>query len=183
MRRSVAITACVVTVFAGCGSPRQGAVPADDQDAITLEEVLAVDPDEVHRALAECLRGKGWPATIDEAGGAVVSEVAEGQDLAYDRAMMECQQEAVEAGLVPDPGRPPAEDLVRYFYERDLEYHDCLERHGYPVTDPPSWDRYLAMSASPHEYWAPNQLVFEAAMASGSTELLQDAARDCPSPD
>lgn len=182
-RRVAAIVALTVVV-AACGTGDLADTGSTNaSDTLTLEELLAVDPVAIHRAFAECLRAKGWSATIDETSGAVVSEVAEGQEPAYDRAAQECQQASVEAGLTPDPDRPVAEDVVRYFYERDLAYHDCLASHGYPVTDPPSWDRYLAMSADVGEFWAPNQLVFEAAMASGSTELLQDAARDCPPAD
>jgi len=92
--------------------------------------------------LAMCYAEFGVPARVVGPGHLEVYSTAEQSSVA-NQAHLECEQRAVDDGLIADPMYFPPERL-RLWYRAYVEVaYECLVAHGYPTTPPPSMDAWV----------------------------------------
>jgi len=181
--RLLTVLASLLLVAAAC-SPSGGSGESDAAVPGPSDPVQPSDfpgPEEWARSYGECLRNKGWNVTIEGDGVGVDAETPEQRAVAAADGK-DCDAEMIEAGVVPDPRRPPSEAYVRDLYEAALEYRDCLVSNGYPAPDAPSWESFLDARLNASEgnrSWDPLSLVAEA----GDVEVLREAHVLCEGDD
>lgn len=89
--------------------------------------------DEQKAALAQCLEDRGWSTTYDAASGAVVTEVPDDQQSAFEKDQAECGE--LSGASRDEPLTHEQFDLVFEWYER---IGVCLEDNGWDVPPAPS---------------------------------------------
>lgn len=141
----------------------------------------------MNRLFWECMREKGWQVTLEEgaAGYVTFEDVAEDQESLQTEDDLACTEEINRSGVLPDPRRPPSEELVRLWFDAQVAIAGCLADRGYPTPDIPSWTTYyaVALGGGPQTSaeggrWDPMSLVREAARA-GDEKMRENATVDC----
>lgn len=95
-------------------------------------------------AQAECLTEQGFTSTASSDG--VQTSVTTDQTDAFEAASTLCQ-ERVEAELGPDPAAAVlTEEQLGERYDELLDVQECLAEAGYPVTEPPTRESWVAAS-------------------------------------
>jgi hypothetical protein len=95
------------------------------------------------------------------------------QDLQL-RVSRACQESAVERGHFFRIAR--TDDLGRRVHAGFLDVHACMVSNGFPVTEPPSEETFLADWTDGGEHWHP----YEATPFGGSLSVSPDAEGDIP---
>lgn len=160
MSRWLMVGLSLLLVMAACSSSgnatgRNQAAPGLF-DPVQLDEIP--DFDEWARVYAACMRGKGWNATIEDDGGVAIDDRTADQRVLAQVDREECNAEMVESGVIPDPRRPPSEEIVRDVYDLALELRACFVENGYAVPEAPSWETFLesTLNSSEEEHpWNP----------------------------
>lgn len=133
----------VVLVVTACSPSNDGAgiqtATTGPADPVQLRQLP--DAGVVARALGECMRERGWEVVIDDTG-VEFGPLPDEQDDARKKDMRECDDALVESGVIPDPERPPSDEILRGVYAEELAFSACLVDNGYPVPDVPSWETY-----------------------------------------
>lgn len=92
--------------------------------------------------MAQCLTDQGFPANWDAEEGAMVVDVASGQDRDYDQATQVC---TTTVGAAPTP--PPWTDQqLEDIYRQSLDAYSCLQEQGYDPPEPPTLQRFLEVA-------------------------------------
>jgi len=101
---------------------------------------------------AECYAEFGIPARVLGPGSLELPYAPEQESLA-NKAHMECEQRAIDQGIIADPMFHPPERL-RLWYRALVEVaYECLVANGFPTTPPPSMDVWV--EAFPNT-WVPH---------------------------
>jgi hypothetical protein len=91
---------------------------------------------------AECYAEFGIAARVLGPGHLELPYAPEQESLANE-AHVECEQRAIDQGLIPDPMQFPPERL-RLWYRAYVEVaYECLVANGYPTSPPPSMDVWV----------------------------------------
>lgn len=130
--------------------------------------------DEWAAAFIQCMADRGFEVELGDPadGDSVRSDVSAEQRPAYMAATEECD---MVVGILPS--EPLTSEEISAEYDRQLGIAQCLREIGYPVTDPPSRELYVA------DYNSPEGLHWEAYLAVLDTMTRQDylnAAAVCP---
>ncbi|NOX23449.1 MAG: hypothetical protein GXP36_10205, partial [Actinobacteria bacterium] len=180
MTRWLMVGLSLMLVMAACSSSDE--VTGRNQAAPGLFDPVQLDeipgPDEWARVYAACMQGKGWNATIEDDGGVAIDDrTSELRALAQvDRE--ECNAEMVESGVIPDPRRPPSEEIVQDAYDVALKLRTCLIENGYAVPAAPSWETFresMLNSSEERPPWNP----LTALGAVEGVELAREAHLVC----
>ena len=120
---------------------------------------------EQQRALADCLAEDGWKVTFDESTGAVVAEVSSAQEDTYDAALEACSK---RIGVSFDGEL--TEEQMETVYEWYKAIAVCLDEHGWPVPDQPTFSTFSdTYDTNP---WIP--------WVEVPSSEMPDATRKCP---
>jgi len=135
LRRTVCLTVGVILVVVAeaCAGPVSGG-SADEVGLPVID--LKVYSTELNACLAE----RGFVALPDPAGG-YTFRVGEQFD-AFQEATTVCNRQLTEAGILSDVQQLSERQLV-VLYRLALGINDCLAEHGYPVSPPPSEDKFV----------------------------------------
>lgn len=151
-----------IVALAACSADDAGPPPPPDPQASTASaQTPSAEPDRraeldtieaYYPRLADCLTGKGFPATWDPVEGAMQVEVGGEQQMdAADEADAACQEE-----LGPKPTRAPLADAeVEGIYDQSVEAYECLVEQGYEPEEPPTKELWLAEYPSGNA-WEPH---------------------------
>lgn len=122
-------------------------------DPPSVDIVRVVDPDEQLDLVAECMQEEGWPATAVKDGGLQYQNIPE-QKSAMDEAFYVCFAQYPLAEEYLAVGEEYYKELYAY-YTKELK--PCLERQGVEVSEPPTWDSWMAVvETGSSDYWNPN---------------------------
>lgn len=96
-------------------------------------------PEHLH-FLASCLESVGFK--VDVRDGAIIARPAPEQADYYDEAQSQCEQDAIDGGLVREL-HDPSDDELAAWYEAHFLTYQCLVEKGFPTSPPPSMDSYI----------------------------------------
>lgn len=117
-----------------------------------VEFVRFIDPAEFGRVLAQCVRDQGFQAEETFDGGVTYEPVPDDQVLALEEAIYRCD---VAYPVHPRYLVPLNQEQIRKTYDYWVtEVAPCLTAEGYDVSEPPSWETFLA-SHNTSEAWTP----------------------------
>ena len=142
-----------------------GCAGTNDREPDSLELGDLFSSKEDQRAIAACLRDKGWDAEYNANDGTVTTKVKPDQDSAYEGDMQDCLH---EVGIEADGQLSAAEyDLA---YEWYSEIATCLSGAGWEV--PPQPTRQKFASTYDSAPWIPWSMV--------PAEEMRNARKACP---
>lgn len=123
-------------------------------------------------ALKSCLDEAGFPATV-AADGSLEWAQPPGQEGSADRAFQACKKRVEDAGLFASrPGQPTRNEL-RSQYDALVQLKACLERQGFTIGEPPSFDVYAEAQGG---NWHPYESL------PHTPQDLERAEKACPQP-
>lgn len=118
------------------------------------QEYWEVDWFEVTALLVECANDQGLPLYVSPSGDGVFGFGDAGGHL---NDVTQAVVDACRAGLMlPDPADPP-DEWVEQLYDYWLEVKQCMEEKGWPVSEPPSREEFVANF--PDGGWHPFDLI------------------------
>lgn len=132
-------------------------------------------PDEYFAEIIPCMRHRGFVLTTNDPrdGPGWEADFPPDQTEAFKAALHECE---LEIGVLPRP-EPATPDEAGAEYDRQLAIADCLRTNGYPVSDPPSRDLYVADYNDPEgTHW----LAFDLITSTQPRDVYLAAATVCP---
>ncbi|WP_162802058.1 hypothetical protein [Ornithinimicrobium murale] len=121
-------------------------------DPPSVDIVRVVNPDEQLDLIAGCMQEEGWPATAVKDGGLQYQNIPE-QKSAINESFYACfaQYPLAEEFLAVGPDH--YEELYDYFVN---EVKPCLEGQGIAISDPPSFESWLAVAEQDEgKHWDP----------------------------
>ena len=89
------------------------------------------------RAVADCMREKGWQVEFDERTGAIITQVTDAQNSVYEADTAECDK---AAGI--DFSEPLDDEDLRLIYDWYSGIANCLESGGWDVPRRPSFETF-----------------------------------------
>lgn len=89
------------------------------------------------RAVADCMREKGWQVEFDERTGAIITQVTDAQNSVYEADTAECD---AAAGI--DFSQPPNDEELTLIYDWYSRIATCLEGGGWEVPPRPSFETF-----------------------------------------
>lgn len=102
-------------------------------------------------------------------------QVMPDQDELHSRVRSACRTAAVDAGFFFPLAR--TEEFGQRVYAGFMAVHQCMVSQGFPVTDPPSEETFVADWVTGRGYWHP----YDATPFGGSLSVSPDAEGDPPS--
>lgn len=121
-------------------------------DPPSVDIVRVVKPDEQLDLIAGCMEEEGWPATAVKDGGLQYQNIPE-QKSAMDESFYTCfaQYPLAEEFLAVGPEH--YEELYEYYVN---EVKPCLEDQGIAISEPPSFESWLAVAEQDEgKHWNP----------------------------
>jgi hypothetical protein len=129
--------------------------------------------------LASCFAEFGIPARVLGPGHLEVHATEEQSSIA-NRAHLECEQRAVDDGLIADAMYFPSERLELWYRAYVEVAYECLVANGFPTTAPPSMDVWVEEYPDtwhPHGSRLPDE-AFEACPQDPVLLLIELGERD-----
>lgn len=121
-------------------------------DSPSFDIVRVVKPDEQLDLIAGCMEEEGWPATEVKDGGLQYQNIPE-QESAMDESFYTCFAQYPLAEKYLAVGPDYYEELYDYYVN---EVKSCLESQGNVVSDPPSFESWLAVAEQDEgKHWNP----------------------------
>gem|GEM_PF-1551715 len=159
-------------VIAACAGGEDRATDISVETASTTS--FSMDDGEAFREtaqqiFAECMAERGFDVISTPDGGSEVNPPP-GQEKAASAAGETCAEEVRRLA----PPRPLDADELRRFYELQIEVAACLERLGFQIPEPPSFERFAESQGGA---WIP--YTFLPSMNQDEWYLVNEA---CPQP-
>lgn len=132
-------------------------------------------PDQYYAKIIPCMRERGFVLTPNDPrdGPGWEADYPPDQTEAFQSALRECE---FEIGVLPPPGLATPEEASEE-YDRQLALRDCLVANGYPVSEPPSRDVYVADYNDPDGvHW----LAYDLIINTQPRDVYLAAATVCP---
>lgn len=179
-------TVSTVEVQSSTSTTEPSSELSEEEAVVEVMDGYAFPPDGPHPSgsvefmewLAFCEGAFGFEMEVVAEPGQdpyLYGQVTPGQDALHSRVRDTCRTTAVEAGHFFRI--PHTEESGRRVYAGFMAVHECMVSHGFPVTDPPSEETFVADWVDGGRHWHP----YDATPFGGSLSVFPDAEGDPPS--